>query len=532
MRRALRLGGLAALLSLSWVIPVAARGDDSPPDLPDELLVIMSIDDASTRVAATAQLRGLLGDDVQMHWMLSGALAETWETETFDIRGPDHDRCDGEAVGPKWLNENGEIALHLVDKQSTTEAREKAEEVEANWACLDSVVTPMSLLRTTLVRGWIELQEGDSESLAAALKQAAAIDADEPESWVEQMPAELWELLADFRADVTHQPPWDLTIDTDGLAIDAFVDGTALEARRLDGSARRFEILLPPGDHLLQIVRPGPRTESAVVHLGPDGGTARVSAVTPVTELEALDAFDRGVMEGQPSLLLQDLLSSHKATRSHDHVVLAHMNRAFGVERLVLVPLVRTSIGHYARDDSLDRALAEKIEKTTRGTRLIRREQGPPGEWRLWFGGGGGVSRIQGYFYAVPCLEIGLETPQWISAFVRPLLATTREDHTFMQGGGAAVAAFTPRIKRLRLVVGFGGEIRAPDHRFDGLGIHPIVHGGVGVRIGQAFHLSVTADTVLYRVRDSSVRLTWTYEVTLRKKRSGGFEVLQKEEAP
>jgi len=526
--------GIAVLLfalAATWTTAsVTAAEEEEAPDLPDRVLVLMGAEDAHTREATTIQLRGQLGEDVQLSWMLSDALSETWARETFEIRGPGYDMCSGDSVDPKWVNENGELALHLVDRKSTGDALSKALEVEAGWACLDSVVTPTSLLRTALIRAWVALLERDADALDAALKQAAALNTDAPESWVELMPADLWETLADYQFEIQHQSRWEIVVDTDGLAIDAFVDGVALPAERLDGSARRFEALVPPGEHLLQIVRPGPRAESAVLHLGPDGGSVRVSAITPVTQIEALDAFDRGVMDEAPPLLLQDLFAAHTSARSHDHIVLAHTVRAFGAERLVLVPIVRTRIGSYIKDESLERALAVKIDRTTRNTRFIRREKGPPGAWRLWFGGGAGVARIQGYTYAIPSVEVGVETPHWISAFVRPSLAITREEFTFVQGGVAAVAAFTPRVKRLRFVVGIGGELRGPDHRFDGPGIHPIAHGGIGIRIGDAFHLTVSADVALYLVRDVGVRLTFTREVGTKKAR--GFEILQKEEEP
>ena len=510
----------AALFLSVVVIPWLSVADEQ--ETAPEFLVVMADQDSDTRTYVEQRLIQVYGPEVVVSWLEPGELGRTWSREELDVGRLPVDGCEGDPVDATWVTEQAELALHLVTDAKVSEARDKAELVESRWACLEEVVTPNTLQRTALVRAWVELLAGDGSALEEALRQAAVVDAKPQEAVVKLLPEDLWETFQDFQAEVEHLPSWEIQIDTEGLPVEVFVDGVVCPSEDLGGGIRRSTTVLRPGRHLLQVMRLGARTESVVLRLAAGGGSARVHAVTPVPETEAMSVFEMAISNESVPWLLAQLLSAHPVARGHSHILLARVDRAFEQERWSLVPILRPSPGEYNIDEDLDRVLADRLDATAGAARLAEKEperRGPPGAWHLWAGASVGIGRIHGYTYAMPALEVGLETPLWISGYLRPGLALGRESYTYVQGGAAGILAFTPRVKRIRFLAGVGGEVRGPDYRFEGTGIHPIAVGGVGVRLGNAFFLTFTADIVLYKVHDAGIRLAFTREFGLARKK-------------
>jgi hypothetical protein len=522
--RALALALGLALAPLPWT--AQAKKPEHGGAI-DRVLVVHTVGETDLRDEVAQRIREHTRADVQIEWLPAGELSSIWEANTLTVTGPDHTVCEGDLVSVDAMSTLAEQSLYMVRKSKAHDALAMAEKVEEAWPCLYEVATSRVLQRTAIVRAWLAFEGGDGEEFERALRQAAAMGTSIPGGTAALLPPEFLDTFDDFVEELPMRPTWDVTVVVEGRPIEVAIDGRTLPVTSVHGVTMEMAATLPPGNHLLQGLRADKGSQSVVLHLGDRGGTVRVHAATPMTESEVLYEFEQGLAGLGAPAMLQALLSEHPDARKHAHVVLAGAERTHEQVRLRIAPLQRTAPGAYEPDAALATALTRQLDAQASDVKVpespdTEEKRGPPGAWALWGGGSVGLALIHGFLYVVPTAEIGLETPVWASVFVRPSAAIYRGSHGYVQGSVSAFAAFTPRIKRVRFSVHVGGELRGPDHRFESTGIHPVAGGGVSLHLGKQLFVGLSADVVLYQVHDTAVRLSFSREFGLRKKRASG----------
>jgi len=462
------------------------------------------------------------GESPTLDWMAIDDLAGLWAADSLDVRAPSVDSCEGGIAEAAAMPAFTKAVITHLEAGRPDEARARLDRAESTWPCLDGAAARPDLQLIALLRAWLEFEVSNAEAFEDAIRQAVAFSPTLPGALEPTLPAEVQETFATYAAESSSWPTWDLQIATRGDEAEVLVDGLPIPTTATGGTGRAGAVALLPGHHLLQVIRDDGVPEAAVLLLDRRGGTVRAEVVTTVPITEVRGAFLRSVTGHQPDPRLQALLAEHPRSRPHARVVLAAADPTDG--RPVITPLRRRAPGRYEVDERLAGALSGALDRATRDASLTEPEEprGPPGTWGLRAGASVGMTRVQGFTYLAPSVELAVDTPIWIAAMLRGGVRIHPGEHVHTQGAGRLSVAFTPRVKRLGLAVGVGGEIRGPDHRFEGAGVLPVVEVGVGVRIGARLYLALRGDVVLHPVHDLGLHVGLTRRFGGKKGGSAG----------
>lgn len=529
------------LLGLLQVLAVSAQADEGSSTPPETrpIVVVFPAEDEPLLDTLGGRLREFVGEGVEIEFVAAEVLSEHWQEEFLRVEGATASRCEGKPVdADKYAKVAGD-ALGHVFKNRVGEARRAVDSLDNARICLEEEAAPRLLQRVALVGAWVAFQSGESEEFDRRLRQAATLLPSLPPEAVESFPAEMQEAFAAFAAENEHLPTRELRIQAVGAPVGVVVDGRPEEFQLGTGGQDSLLTDLLPGQRLLQIVRPGPRTENVLLAVEPEGGRIRVSVASRVAESDLQQMFHRAMGERFPSEQLAGVLSSHPRTRPFERVLLLDLDPVADSTELKLLPLDQVAPGVYEYDEDFRRALTRAIERSAGDVRIAASDGGrqapllPRQPWRIRLGISLGPTFVTGYVYGTAGLAIDLETPWWLGLQVRPMLAFTRIKgvdptviHTFVLGGGDLLAAFTPRYRALRFVLAAGAALRLPDYRYDDVTthdatefrLHPAGAAGLGVSLGRNWVVEAQVSVLLDQVHDTTLLVSIVRELPLGSK--------------
>lgn len=506
----LRAAPLAALLCAA-----TAAGAAEP------LLVVHDLGTDADREVVGQRLLEQSGEDLELHWLSLRELALRFDAEPLEVDGAPWTSCKGAQISAQRMMHLAEVAFSQAEAGRSADALRQAAAAERRLACLGEFVPTSPLQRVALARAWAAHIDHRPYDVRDALREAAAVDTQLPYYATEALPEPLYHAFMVASDWLGRQPSWTAWIGVDGAPADLFIDGRLVAEGMGAGGTGEVEVTLAPGRHLLQLLRPGPRATSAVLELGGEAGLVRIRAVGDVQVTEVLQVFERSLVTTDPEPYLLGLLDAHPGARQHGRVALATVERFLDQSRPLVLPLARDEWGELQVDLELMAALETSLDRASEGI-PGRRPRGPsqlPGRWLLRAGGSAGLLVAGGFVYGAFAGELGLETPVWIGVDLRPEVAVTGVGRGYVLGGTGAFLAFVPRTRRLRLTVGFGGQLRQPDQRFTGLRLHPAAEAGIGIELGRGIALSVIGEFTLSVVHDVATRIAISGDLGLGRTR-------------
>jgi len=484
------------------------------------------------------QLGAVLVDEDVLEARQVEVLADLWAESSVRVTAGDIDVCAGKVVSSDAVARQAYEAFQAAVKGNFDSAVRKADGVEASLACVRGPVVAVTLQQIALARAWAAMRAGESDTVAAQIKQAAAVGRRIPPELREVMPESLVLLFAESAADLDLADPGEIMVTAQGTPVDVFVDGREVGLRIGTGGEDLVVFDVAQGMHVLQV--------GTVVE---DLATYRVDVTDDLASLEVVNAvpleavrqlFEEVFTEHvEPRGLLAGMLDLHQLTRNADTIVFGASRDRFGEAVFELVAVTREQDGYLIDEGFTGRMSAMVDARAADAESGALRDRGegarfePPGHWWLRAGGGAGVSFVAGRPYFSPSLEVSLETPIHLGVDLRGEVALHRDTveyetatdvqsytTTYVLGAGAGLVTFTPHFKRLRLLVGIGATARGPDYRFEGIRMHPTAALGASVRLGRGLFLGVDATLTLHPVRDASIRFTVTRGFRLDGKKS------------
>ena len=526
------------------VLSLAVMGHTGPAFAEDGLgttfVLLHGEEDEADLERMRKQLGAVLVDEDVLHTVHVEVLADLWPESTVRMAAGNLDACEGKAVSADAVARQAHEAFQAAVKGSFDSAVRKAESVEASLPCVRGPVVAVTLQQVAIARAWAAMDAGDSDTVASATKQAAAVGRRIPPDLREVMPESLTMLFTSSAEDLDMASQGQILVTAQGTPVDVLLDGREVGLRVGTGGLDMVAVDVDQGEHVLQVGTIAEDLTTYCVRVTDE--LVSMEVINAVAREAVLQMFDEVFADyAAPRGLLAGMLDEYSVTAKADTIVFGARRDSFGETAYEMVALVRDDDG-YAIDGGftgrmgamIDRRSAEAADGALR-TADEGAQFEPPGHWWLRAGGGIGLAVVAGRPYLAPSVELAFETPIYLGVDLRGELgvhrdvveyetSTSVQSHaaTYVLGGGTGLVTFSPHFKRLRLLAGIGATARGPDYRFEGVRLHPTAALGASIRVGRGLFIGVDATLTLHPVRDVVLRFTVVKGFQLNRNRTSG----------
>ncbi len=522
---------VTACLWIATALAIPAGADETPSER--YLLIHQTTDDAQ-RELLERTITEVVGETAILETIPSGDLVSAWQRNDLqEVRGAELQRCETTHLrSSEWLDREIEKVLAHCTRGRYEVASQTVDELVSSLACLDTATTTQSLQHLHLAQAWAEYSAGESDGFETAMSRAARAQRHLSLEMAELLPEAIVTVFPEFSDAAEAAQTVDVFVTSEGGAIQVHLDGAEIVSDLGTLGTTQIDTTTAPGSHLLQIGWAGGSVESFVLTPARGSSLVELELVAEMLERDVALAVEEALDGREVGRELGAILAAHEHASTYDNVLIGDARKRHGQVLYRILPLNRITEGLYEEDADFSTFLTRVLDKLSGNAgALVKREDDSDSRavslrrWTLRVAMSSGFARIWEFNYWDSSLTLGLETPIYVDAEIRPLVGVARDDRTYTYVGAGAFILVAIPYRQLRVRAGFGGVYRGPDHRFAGPRVVPTFTGGFALRFAPRWSIGAHVDVGTYPVHDTAVRVTIERDFGLARKRkasSGG----------